>query len=71
MNQSDNGVIVSLIVIDVGGEPWWQACCGELCVRDRSGSKAQELLREAQLNSQPQPFAGPGLSQRGLSPRNE
>lgn len=69
MNQSDDEI--TLTVVEIDGEPWWQACAGELCVRDRCGARAQELLRQAQLNSQPQPFDGPGLSQRGLSPLNE
>ena len=62
---------VTLQVVDVGGEPIWQACWRGVCVRDHSGAMALERLRLVQLNSQPQPLAGPGLSQRGLSPRKE
>ena len=47
MIQSENGVLVSLTVVNVAGEPLWQACCGALCVRDRCGARAQELLRQA------------------------
>ena len=38
---------VVLNVINVDGEPWWQACSDGLCVRDRCGARAQELLRLA------------------------
>jgi hypothetical protein len=56
MIQSGNGVIVSLTVVNVAGEPLWQACCGALCVRDRCGARAQELLRQALLSpSNPTP----------------
>ena len=37
----------ALSVVEVDGEPWWQACSGGLCVRDRCGARAQELLRLA------------------------
>ena len=71
MNQStdDTGIVVS--VIDEDGEPIWQACAGGHCVRHRCGATVLELLKQAQLNSQPQPLDGPGFNQRGLSPRNE
>lgn len=56
MNQSENGAIVSLAVVSIAGEPWWLACCGALCVRDRCGARAQELLRQALLSpSNPTP----------------
>ena len=41
---------VVLNVINVDGEPWWQACSDGLCVRDRCGARAQELLRLALLS---------------------
>ena len=67
----DQETDVALTVISINGEPLWQACAGELCVRDRCGARARELLREAQLNNQPQPSDGPGLSQRGFIALNE
>jgi len=47
---------VFLRVVSVAGEPWWEACGGGRCVRDRCGSRAQELLRLVLLSpSNPTP----------------
>ena len=36
---------VTLQVVNVGGEPIWEACGGGHCVRDHSGAVALERLR--------------------------
>jgi predicted NBD/HSP70 family sugar kinase len=36
---------VTLTVVNVGGEPIWEACGGGHCVRDHSGAMALERLK--------------------------
>jgi hypothetical protein len=47
VNQSEEAGGITLHVVSIDGEPWWRACQGELCVEDRCGARAQELLRLA------------------------
>jgi len=44
MNQSTDDE-VTLTVVNVNGEPIWQACGGGHCVRDHSGAMALERLK--------------------------
>jgi hypothetical protein len=45
MIQSTDDDGVTLQVVNVGGQPIWQACWREVCVRDHSGAMALERLR--------------------------
>ena len=47
MEQIEHDPMISLTVVEIDGEPWWQACSAGICVRDRCGARAQELLRLA------------------------
>jgi len=42
-STDDDGVILQ--VVNVGGQPIWQACWRGVCVRDHSGAMALERLR--------------------------
>ena len=48
VEQIEHDPVMSLTVVEIDGEPWWQACSAGICVRDRCGARAQELLRLAQ-----------------------
>jgi hypothetical protein len=59
-NQSTDDEM-SLSVVEMDGEPLWQACGGGHCVRHRCGSTAQALLRQVRQGS-PNQSLGSGSS---------
>jgi hypothetical protein len=62
MIQSDEVPVASLTVVNIDGQPWWQACAGGYCVINRCGARAQKLLRQA-LQSPPSPTPLSGSSE--------